>query len=191
MKPIGTQLLETNRLVLRRFTIEDAEDMYRNWASDEEVTEYLTWPAHDSIETTKSVVEHWVAQYPQEDFYQWAIVLKEGQETFGVIGTISVVEQNDSINMVHIGYCIGKKWWGQGYASEALKRLVQFFFEEVKVNRIESRFDPRNAGSGKVMEKSGLKYEGTSRQSDRNNQGICDAVHYAILAEDYLRDTRL
>ena len=87
--------------------------------------------------------------------------------------------------MVHIGYCIGRTWWNKGYTSEALKELLRFFFEEVGVNRIESRHDPRNPNSGKVMLKCGLNYEATLRQSDKNNQGICDAAHYAILAEEY------
>lgn len=183
MKQLGIKKLETERLWLRRFTVEDAESMYNNWASDDEVTKYLTWPAHDSVETTKKSVEYWVSQYTNEDFYHWAIVPKElGQP----IGTIGAVDQNNAMGMVHIGYCIGKDWWGQGYMSEALNRLIEFFFEEVNVNRIESRFDPRNPGSGKVMEKCGLQYEGTSRQSDQNNQGICDATNYALLAEDYV-----
>jgi ribosomal-protein-alanine N-acetyltransferase len=87
--------------------------------------------------------------------------------------------------MVHIGYCLGKAWWHKGYTSEALIRLVQFFFEDVGVNRIESRHDPRNPNSGKVMQKAGLRYERTSIQSDWNNQVICDAANYAILAKDY------
>lgn len=183
MKALGTKELVTERLVLRRFTVEDAESMYHNWASDEEVTKYLTWPAHNSLEITENTVDHWVSQYTQEDFYHWAIVPKElGQP----IGTIGAVNQNNAIGMVHIGYCIGKDWWGQGYMSEALNCLIEFFFEEVGVNRIESRFDPRNPGSGKVMEKCGLQYEGISRQSDQNNQGICDAAHYALLVEDYV-----
>ena len=66
-----------------------------------------------------------------------------------------------------------------------LKELIRFFFEEISVNRIESHHDPRNPNSGKVMMKHGLKYEGTMRQSDINNQGIGDEAYYALLAEDY------
>jgi aminoglycoside 6'-N-acetyltransferase I len=67
---------------------------------------------------------------------------------------------------------------------------VRFFFEDVGVNRIESRHDPRNPNSGKVMQKAGLRYEGTSLESDWNNQGICDAANYAILAKDYFRESQ-
>ncbi len=182
MKHLGTIELETDRLLLRRLTMDDAFDMYHNWASDKKVTEYLTWPAHDSVQTTKALLDIWTGHYIDDDFYQWGIIQKDINK---VIGTISVVEQNPSIRMVHVGYSIGQNWWGQGYMTEAFKRVIRFFFEDVQMNRIESEFDPRNVGSGIVMQKCGLIYEGTARQASRNNQGICDAARYAILAEDY------
>lgn len=179
MKHCGTQTLKSERLVLRRFTIEDAGAMYRNWASDSEVTKFLTWPAHSSEEVSKAVLKEWIGQYENERFYQWAIVLKEnGDEP---IGSISAVHMNDDIAMVHIGYCLGKDWWHQGIMSEALKTVMDFFFDRVGANRIESRHDPRNPHSGMVMKKCGMKYEGTLRSSDRNNQGICDTCWYAML----------
>ena len=181
MKHCGTQRLETERLILRRFVIEDSAAMYKNWASDEEVTKYLTWPAHSSEEISKIVTEDWVNSYSDEKFYQWAIVLKEIGEP---IGSMSVVHMNEDISMVHIGYCIGRSWWHRGITSEALKAVIDFFFEVVDVNRIEARYDIRNPNSGKVMKKCGMKYEGTLRQSDRNNQGICDASYYALLKSD-------
>ncbi len=69
----------------------------------------------------------------------------------------------------------------KGITSEALKALIQFFFEEVKVDRIEAIHDPFNQNSGKVMMKCGLKYEGTKINGDRNNTGICDAAMYGIM----------
>ena len=89
----------------------------------------------------------------EKDFYQWAITLKENGEE--PIGSISVVSKDDSIEMVHIGYCIGRKWWHRGVTSEALKEVIRFFMEDVQVNRVESRHDPRNANSGKVMKNAG------------------------------------
>lgn len=185
MEHLGTNMLETERLILRKFTINDADDMYRNWASDLEVTKFLRWNAHDSVDISRQIINAWVDNYKKDDFYQWAIALKKSNE---LIGTISVVDENRLVNMVHIGYCIGRKWWNRGYTSEALGRILQFFFEEVKVNRVESQHDPNNPGSGKVMLKCGLKYEGTHRQADWSNQGICDASMYGILASDYFKD---
>ncbi len=92
---------------------------------------------------------------------------------------------NEEIDMVHIGYCIGRKWWHKGITTEAFKGIIPFLFEKVEVKRIESQYDPRNPNSGKVMLKCGLTFEGTLRNADINNQGICDASMYALLKEDY------
>lgn len=182
MKHCGTQKLETERLILRKFDINDAAAMYNNWACDDEVTKYLTWPAHTNPEISKSVLEEWVDSYSNDNYYQWAIVLKgNGNEP---IGSISVVQMNEKIDMAHIGYCIGKKWWHKGITSEALNKVIEFLFDAVECNRIESRYDPRNVNSGKVMKKCGMKYEGTLRSADINNQGICDASYYGLLKND-------
>ena len=181
MKHSGTQRLETERLVLRRFVNEDAAAMYRNWAADEEVTKYLTWPPHSSQEVSQKIVEDWVKAYDSASYYQWAIVLKEKEEP---IGSISVVHMNEEVSMAHIGYCIGRTWWHNGITSEALRAVMDFLFDVVGFDRIEARHDPRNPASGRVMEKCGMKYEGTLRCSDRNNQGVCDACYYALLKSE-------
>lgn len=181
MKHLGTKQLDTTRLMLRRFALEDARAMYENWASDPEVTQYLTWPAHSSLAVSETVTADWVSHYGEDNYYQWAIVLKELGEP---IGSIAAVRVDDRAQLVHIGYCIGRNWWHQGIMSEALRAVIDFFMDEVGVNRVESRHDPRNPNSGAVMRKCGMTYEGTMRQSDWNNQGICDASWYAILAEE-------
>ena len=183
MQHLGTAILETQRLILRPFRVEDAEAMYLNWAGDAEVTKYLRWPAHESTKISQYVMEDWVSHYDEPDYYQWAITIRNiGDEP---IGSISVIDKNDRIGMAHIGYCIGRKWWNKGIASEALEAVIGYFFTEVGMNRIESIHDPRNPNSGKVMQKCGMNYEGTMREADWNNQGICDASMYAILKKEY------
>ena len=183
----GTAPLETERLMLRRFKHDDAEYMYRNWASDPEVTTYMTWQPHANVAGSQYIVDDWINSYSKPDSYIWAIVLKSLDEP---IGGISVVDLDDTIGMVEIGYCIGKKWWNQGYVSEALKEIICFFFNEVGINRIQAKHDPRNSFSGRVMMKCGLRYEGTMRQNNINNLGIVDSSMYAILKEDYLQDKK-
>lgn len=177
----GTQTIETPRLILRRAIREDAEPMFRNWASDPEVTKFLTWPPHANIGVTQTVLESWLAEYEKADYYQWMIVLKELGEP---IGSIGVVRQNDAVEEAEIGYCLGKQWWHKGIMSEALAAVMEYLFTEVGINRIAARHDPNNPHSGGVMRKCGMVYEGTTRASDKNNQGICDAAHYAILRRD-------
>lgn len=187
MKHQGTKTIETSRLILRRFTLEDAPAMYRNWASDPEVTKFLTWPTHASEEVSRQVLLDWTGQYEENAFYQWAIVPKKFGEP---VGSIGVVRLNELAQLVHIGYCIGANWWHQGITSEAMKAVMDYFFDEVGVNRVESRHDPRNPNSGAVMRKCGMKFEGTLRQSDWNNQGICDVSWYGLLASERLRTKR-
>lgn len=182
MKHCGTQRLETERLFLRRYEPADADAMYRNWASDSEVTKYLMWPTHESIAVSQAVIDSWVKNYADEKYYHWAIVLKENGEE--PVGDIAVVQQNEQTACVHIGYALGRMWWHRGIMSEALKAVMDFLFDTVEANRIESRHDPRNPHSGGVMRKCGMQYEGTLRSADWNNQGICDACYYALLKKD-------
>lgn len=182
MEGNGTKQIETERLVLRKFTMADAEPMYKNWASEDEVTKYLVWQTHESPEVTRAVLGGWLERYADSDFYQWAIVYKENGEE--PIGSISVVSANDKIRKMEIGYCMGKSWWHKGIMSEALQAVIHFLFEETDVQRIEARHDPRNPHSGGVMKKCGMQYEGTLRMAGRNNQGICDACYYSILRSE-------
>lgn len=183
MNHCGTQRLETGRLILRRYINADAAAMYKNWASDQEVTRFLTWPTHPNQEVSGRVIEDWVNQYSDDSYYHWAIILKDNGEE--PIGDIAVVSLKENVSMAHVGYCIGRNWWHQGITSEALKAVMEFLFDVVDVNRIEARHDPRNPNSGKVMEKCGMKYEGTLHSSDWNNQGICDACYYALLKSEH------
>lgn len=179
----GTQEIRTERLILRRFSLDDAQAMYDNWASDPEVTKFLTWPAHSNVEATQKILESWISEYNRANYYHWAIVQRDGHDE--PIGSIIAVIGDDKIQKAHIGYCIGKNWWHKGIMSETLFAVIAFFFTEVGINRVEARHDANNPHSGAVMRKCGMRYEGTSRQSDWNNQGICDTCHYAILKSDW------
>lgn len=175
----GSCVLESPRLVLRPFTVDDAQDMFANWASDPEVTKFLMWPTHTSIDVSKWVLNDWAQHYAEPDYYHWAITL-DGH----AIGSIAVVNHDDTVGKAHIGYCIGRSYWRKGIMTEALATVMKFLFDEVGYQRLESRHDPRNPNSGAVMMKCGMKYEGTLRQSDWNNQGVCDACWYAVLKSE-------
>ncbi len=178
----GTKIIETERLILRPFHGEDVEPMFRNWASDPEVTKFLTWPTHGSAEITRHVVESWIKDYGSPQYYQWAIELKKINQP---IGSISAVKIDDRTESATIGYCIGRNWWGQGITAEALQAVIAFFFDEVGMNSVRASHDPANPNSGKVMKKAGMVYEGTWRASGVNNQGVCDESWYSILKGEY------
>lgn len=179
----GTVKLETNRLILRRITMDDAQEMFDNWASNPNVTKFMTWPTHSDVEITKTVINYWIKNYENFTYYQWGIVIKETNE---LVGTISVVRFKEEINEVEVGYCIGEKWWHQGITSEALKEVIRFLFEEVNANRICAYHDVNNPNSGKVMLKCNMKYEGTLRQAVRRGNGeLSDLSYYSILKDEY------
>lgn len=181
MEHKGTTRLETDRLILRRYTEADVEPMYTNWASDPEVSKYLTWPPHSSVEVTKSLVTDWITRYENPDYYNWVIELKEIGE---VVGNISVVQVKERAEAVEIGYCMGQAWWGRGIMPEALTEVMRYLFDEVGMKRVGACHDSNNPKSGRVMQKAGMKYEGTLRGAGWNNQGIMDQVWYGLLKAD-------
>ena len=178
----GTRTIETERLLLRRFTVDDAQEFFQNVTSDLEVNRFLTWQLHETVEDTKTLLSEWTKRYESPERYCWAIVLKE---TGQIVGTIAAPTVKNRIETVEVTYCIGSKWWGQGIVPEALKNVMKYFFEEIQANRIEAGFDANNPKSGRVMEKVGMKKEGFMRQAGRNNQGLFDLIMYAILKEDW------
>ena len=182
MQKTGTKTLETARLILRRFSPEDAGYMYQNWAADPEVTKFLTWPCHASPEATRALLENWERQYENGSYFSWAI---ESKDVHQPIGSIAVMKLDEQIDSAEIGYCLSRKYWGQGIMPEALIAVMHYLFEEVGLNRISAVHDVKNPKSGRVMEKAGLKYEGTLRQASKNNQGICDIVLRAALRNEW------
>jgi ribosomal-protein-alanine N-acetyltransferase len=181
MQHLGTQTIETERLILRRFTMEDVQAMYDNWASDDDVTRYLTWPTHSDLSITEMVLKSWVDSYAGDDFYNWAIELKSlGQP----IGNIAVVRIREHVSSAEIGYCMGKTWWHQGIMSEALTAVMDYLFDRVGMNRVQAEHAVDNPNSGGVMLKCGMTCEGTLRQYGRCNQGIVDLKIYSMIASD-------
>lgn len=182
MNSIGTKGLDTGRIILRRFTVQDASDMFQNWASDPEVTKYLRWRPHPSMEATASLLAEWVKSYSDPNYYQWAIELHENGK---VIGSIGILDPSCSDASGEIGYCMGKAWWGQGLMTEALTAVEAFAFEEVGFNRLEAFHSVNNPASGRVMQKGGMRFEGTARQKYVANTGAQDCSMYAVLKEDW------
>ena len=183
MKHTGTVEIITKRLLLRPFKMEDADAMFNNWANDEDVSRFLTWLPHEDVNVTQEVIEIWVNNYDQADNYQWAICFKDNPDS--PIGSFSVFSINEQIKSVEVGYCIGKKWWGQGIVAEAFSEVIELLFKQVGVNRIASYHHVDNPRSGRVMEKSGLQKEGLLREIALNNQGkLVDMVIYSILKSD-------
>lgn len=185
----GTVTLETERLILRRFIISDLEPMFCNVWSNFDVWKWTNYEPMNSIDDVLTLnnifTDYWFAKYEKSDYYNWAIQLKLTNE---VIGRVRGEEPEDRINRVNqivLGYELGQKWWNQGLMTEAVKKVIDFFFNEIGFTRIYTAHAHENIASGKVMQKCGMVYEGTMRQAINKNNGLQDKVNYAILAEDY------
>lgn len=183
LKHTGTKIIETQRLILRQFKEKDTSDMFNNWASDDEVTRYLSWQTHSDIEVSKEILKKMIDEYNSEENYNWAIEIKENGS---VVGSIALMNSDNNIENCEIGYCISKDFWNKGIMTEAFSALISFAFKEVGFERITGRHHVDNIASGRVMEKCGLKYEGTLRKIHKINTGsLVDCKYYSILKEEY------
>jgi [ribosomal protein S5]-alanine N-acetyltransferase len=179
----GTQSIQTERLLLRRFEMDDAQNMFDNWVNDAQVTKYLQWLPHEDIQVTRNILDTWIKSYEKLETYNWAIVFKENNQ---VIGSISVVNMSEKHEWFEIGYCISRHYWNKKIMTEALKAIIKFCFVEVGLNRIQAVHYVENPASGKVMLKSGMKNEGCLKQYLKNNQGLfVDCNLYGIVKSDY------
>lgn len=178
----GTVTIESDRLILRKFSIDDAEDMFHNWASDSAVVDFLSWEPHSSIDVTRQVISTWISAYESDSTYNWCIVMKD---TGKAIGHISATQINEKNQRCELDYLLGKAYWNKGIMTEALKLVIDFLFDEVGINRIQAKHDIDNPASGKVMQKAGMKYEGTLRQYRKRRNGTfgCSSVYSHLKGE--------
>ncbi len=147
--------LETERLKLRLIRTTDAEHIYRTWASDPEVTRYLTWQTHESPEDTRKIVDLWVSEYEKEGTYRWGIERKSDGVLMGMIDVVNIRN-----GVPAIGYCLGRAYWNNGYMTEALKAVIsELFTEGYDAVFIEAVVE--NIGSNRVIEKAGFIFTGT------------------------------
>ena len=182
MKAIGTEMLQTDRLILRRFVESDAEAMFQNWASSAENLTYVTWNPHPDVEVTRNSILNWVGSYANPNYYKWAICLKETPEQ--VIVDISIVEMDENDSCCEIGYILGKNYWGRGMMTEALKVVLDFCFIQAGFQKVRARYASLNPASGRVMEKAGMSYLKTVANEVERKGYIADLIYYQISKED-------
>ena len=155
MQHRGTQRLETKRLILRRYEPRDAEDMYRNWAADEENLRFFGFAPHKSAAESERQLALQMEGYGRQDYYLWCIENKVDAAAIGFIYLNAIDEAKQSA-AVH--YLIGKAYWQRGFASEALACVLDFCFDAVGFRKIHSHHRADNAASGCVMQKCGMRF---------------------------------
>jgi ribosomal-protein-alanine N-acetyltransferase len=170
-------VLKSNGLILRPFTIDDIDDVFL-YVTDDIVTKHLTWPSYTDISQAEKVVK---------EFYigkegVFAIELEAEQKCIGCIDLRLCSEHNKA----SFGYVLNREYWNKGYMTEALNLILDFSFSKLELNRVEATHYIGNEGSGRVMQKCGMKYEGTGIQEVKVKDIFQDVVHYAILRERWL-----
>lgn len=152
-------IVETNRLIIRHPRVEDAEDIFRNYAQDGEVTKYLTWKPHKELKETQRWVQYCVANANTEKSLMLTLYSKGSSE---VIGMIDFRLEGFK---AHLGYVLAKEYWNQGLMTEAMQPVIQYLYENPNIYRVWAVHDIENEASGKVMLKLGMQFEGVISDS--------------------------
>ncbi|UOQ86903.1 GNAT family N-acetyltransferase [Gracilibacillus salinarum] len=182
---LGTPIIETNRLILRRLALTDVQSVFDHWLSDERVADNRINAAHKKVSETMERMEKIVGQYGNKDFCYWGIMLKDSRE---LIGEIDLYQFDNATENCEVSYSIGPKWWNQGYGTEALKAVVEFGFCHMNIHKISAAHNIDNPASGKMMSNAGMEREGVIRHMIRNAKSqYKDCAICGILQEDYLK----
>ena len=173
--------LETDRLILRKMKVADAEDMF-DYAKRLDVTTYLLWSPHINQKYTEDYLRYLQNRYALGEFYDWAVVDKESGR---MIGTCGFTRIDTAHRCGEIGYVLNPDFHGRGLGTEAARKVLQFGFEELALHRIEAKFMRGNEGSLRVTEKLGMTFEGYRRDAMWVKQAYRTIGVSAILEQEY------
>ncbi len=174
--------LHTPRIVLRKLQLRDSHDVFE-YAHDPEVTRYLTWDTHRTEQDSLAFIRFVLDKYDRKQPADWGLELRE---TGKIIGTCGIVTIEESACRGEIGYAMSREYWGRGLMTEVVKKVIAFGFRTLNLNRLEAICDTPNIGSSRVMEKSGMTFEGVLRQHDRIKGTFRDIKMYSILRQEFL-----
>jgi ribosomal-protein-alanine N-acetyltransferase len=177
-------IIESGRLILRQVTLEDAPDFFA-CQSDPDVFRYAGRSEETSLESARHMLNILFKRHQEQTMLSWAIVLKENLR---FIGRFQMEEWSDENHRAAVGYLLGKQYWGKGYATEALRAVITYLFEQTTVNRIDTFAWSENIASTRVMEKAGMRFEGLARQKRFAKGAFRDLKSYSILREDFFNE---
>ncbi|WP_138494987.1 GNAT family N-acetyltransferase [Paenibacillus pinistramenti] len=173
---------ETDRLLLRKLSLADAEDYFRV-ASNAEVTAQTIWARHTVIEDSINYIQGVLEKYRKREAFHWGIIHKSTGRLIGRTGLIKIDQEHEK---AELGYVLSSDYWSQGIITEATKMIIEYGFMELGLNRIEARCNYNNPGSFKVMEKLGMQFEGLLRKQLKIKGQFLDQKLYSILRSDFI-----
>ena len=168
---VGTQTIETERLILRKFEYTDCDAVFKNWASDEKVQIMYSEPTYRTLEEVNGLLDKYIGNYERED-----------GECIGQIAYFLVDSKN---HFAEIEYCIGADFQCKGYCTEAAKAVIAFGFDKINLHKVQICTKTINTPSKKVIEKCGFTYEGTLRDYFFMSGKYVGRLYFSILREEY------
>lgn len=174
-----TPILETKRLFLRPLSVKDAKAAFENWTSDAEVAKFMRWELHKNISETREWLADEETLFESDEVYNWGFVLKEKEELIGAGGLVYI----QSKGMYELGYNIMKKYWNQGFATEAAKAVINFGKNELLQKQFYCCHAKDNPASGKVMQKVGFQYQNDGEYYSWNKKRKYESKEYLLLVE--------
>lgn len=178
MKPVGSKLIETERLILRRIELGDVDSVYE-YAHREEVAMYVTFYPHQSVEDSKEIVSKWVQEYVDEYIVRYAITLKD---TGVLIGVCDYLRQDENENSAEIGIVVNPNYAGNGYATEAIRALTYYGFKCYGLSIIYYAYVSENIPSSRVAGKNFFVYDS---QEEREIKGIKRTMFVTKMSKDF------
>ena len=179
---IGTNEIETERLILRRFEHTDDEAMLKYWIADEKIQSLYSEPVYTTKEAVKELLDKYISSYEKDDYYRWAIIEKTTGECIGQIAYFLVDSKNQ---FAEIEYCIGSEFQCNGFATEATKAVIAYGFDKMNLHKVQICTKTINLPSKRVIEKCGFTYEGTLRDYFYLNGEYVGRLYFSILREEY------
>lgn len=168
--------LDTERLVLRALRSDDLYDLYA-YASDPQIDRFTPWTHYQSLEEAHADLDEFLAEYEREGLGAWGIEQRADRR---LIGIASFSPPHRHHRRAELGYTIARAYWGQGYATEAVRALIQFGLERMDLVRIEAVVLPDHAASARVLEKAGMTFEGLLHSYQIWRGRPCDLRMYAV-----------
>jgi len=150
--------IETERLVLHKPRLKDANAIFTGWAQDQEVTRYLTWRPHQHIDQTNEFLQGCLSAWEHETRFPYMVLL---EETGSIIG---MIDPRIEGHKVGIGYAAARAHWGKGYIPEAARAIIHWAFQQPSIYRVYATTDVENTASQRVLEKVGMQCEGVLRK---------------------------
>lgn len=180
-KPILFPAIETERLVLREVTKNDAESLLA-YLSDQQVTRHMGLDPFVSAEDALDEIEWYQSIFANGTGMRWGITIK-GEDH--VIGSCGFLNRTQKHNRSEIGFELSREHWGKGIAAEALSAVIEYGFSELKLNRIEALIEPANSPSQKLVEKNGFTKEGLLRDYEYTQGKYDDLYMYSLLKREF------